>query len=149
MGAPGERRRSDRPDLAPCRPMCQQVMEQAVSCHGSFLCSMSTRLRLRAGDGFEREVDDLGAVQLFASVDAGAELGVGQMVAQQCRGLAQEVGVGTVGEPAVTRGTGQATRARAANRATARQRPAPDDSPQQCTEFSGQRDRRGDQASCA
>ena len=62
-----------------------------------FLCSMSTRLRGGPGDGVEREVDDLGAVQLFAFVDAGAELGVGQMVAQQCRGLAQEVGVGAVG----------------------------------------------------
>jgi hypothetical protein len=70
---------------------------QAVSCHGSFLCSMSTRLRLRAGDGFESEVDDLGAVQLFALVGAGAELGVGQMVAEPGRGLAQEVGVGAVG----------------------------------------------------
>jgi len=38
---------------------------------------MSTRLRGGPGDGVECEVYDLGAVQLFAFVDAGAELGVG------------------------------------------------------------------------
>ena len=32
------------------------------------------------------------------------------------------------------------------NRATERQRPAPDNDPQSCTEFSGLRDRRGDRA---
>lgn len=41
------------------------------------------RSGLRGGpsDGLEREVDDLGAVQLFTFADAGAELGAGQMVA--------------------------------------------------------------------
>jgi hypothetical protein len=48
---------------------------------GARLCSTSTGLGGSPVDGFEREVDDLGAVQLSAFVDAGAEFGAGQVVA--------------------------------------------------------------------
>jgi hypothetical protein len=57
---------------------------------------MRARHRGGPGDGFERKVDGLGAVQLPAPVGAAAELGVGQMTAQQRRGLAQAVRVGSV-----------------------------------------------------
>jgi hypothetical protein len=42
---------------------------------------MSTGLGGSPVDGFERGVDDLGAVQLSAFVGAGAEFGAGQVVA--------------------------------------------------------------------
>jgi hypothetical protein len=53
--------------------------------------------RRGTGDSVEREVDDLGAVELFSFVDAGSEFGAGQLVAQQGRGLAQQGGVRAVG----------------------------------------------------
>jgi len=52
------------------------------------------------GYGFQREVDDLAAVHLLAPFDAEAEFGVGEVLVQQRRRLAQAVGVGAEGRRA-------------------------------------------------
>jgi hypothetical protein len=60
------------------------------------------RSGLRGGPcyGFQREVNDLVAVQLFAPSDTQAEFGVGEVLVQQRRRLAKAVGVGAEGRRA-------------------------------------------------
>jgi len=77
------RRRRDAPIVRiwqASRSLCQQLWSRLSAARALF-CSTSIALCGGPGDGFKREVDDLGAVELFAFFDAGAELGAGQMVA--------------------------------------------------------------------
>ncbi len=57
---------------------------------------------LRGGPcyGFQREVNDLAAVHLFAPSDTQAEFGAGEVPVQQRRRLAKAVGVGPEGRRA-------------------------------------------------